>query len=110
MEVKIEQQPQLYNLYLYCLNVYPKVIQTPNNLWRVKFPDINILEYFAIVLICRGGNLQFIFLEFSVSSFLVHSNCTHLLLFEHMDLLIKPSGNMCMPYFLHPREKYNQLE
>ena len=49
----------------------------------------DILAYFPLVLLWRGGNIQFICQKFSAGSFLVHFNCTYLFYLTAGSLIIK---------------------
>ena len=56
--------------------MYLKGILPLNGLWVVIFAkDLIFLADFALVLLCMGGNLKFIFLQFSAGYFLASFHC-----------------------------------
>ena len=56
--------------------MYLKGILPLNGLWVVIFvKDLIFLADFALVLLCMGGYLKFIFLQFSAGCFLVSFHC-----------------------------------
>ena len=68
----------------------------------------DILAYFALVPLCRSGNIQFLFLQFSMGYLLVHFHCIYLLLFKCRYMAMQHYC-MCAAY-IHPRDKYTRLK
>ena len=66
-----------YNVYFHCPNIYIKVIQPPNINRPIIFQKSDILAYFALVPLYRGGDLHYWCQKFSESSFLVCFHCQY---------------------------------
>ena len=84
--------------YISGINCIQKFYFKPKTLrYKAFFFNVDILAYFQLVPLCRGGNLQFRCQQLSASSFLVRFHCTYLLLSDRREPDNEALLRVCLP-------------